>query len=357
MRAVGVEQHQREEHKRHGEAREQVSDHRLVRAHPRLRQQHARVLRVLRAHEVEACHYVAHRPCRADPLPGSPVALDYLLAQAFPPRHDLRIAPGERVSRTQGLPDRQERHKHRHGGEQRDQIIRIDPVGQPVFEPEVFYACAGHISNRAILTMMPTPDRSIPTATPNNISPRTSVNRGEMYVGEVNISMIVTRTGSEPRIAVLARASLAIARAFARIARRPRKTRERLFNVSARLPPVSRCTLSAMMKNRNSDTSMRLAMSHSSESRSRPSFMPASMPRNSTPIGSPISWPALTIASVIGRPARSARTIRSIASGNREMKRKTRFFPIRPVTKCGIKTPTATPIRRFGTRPNLAKAK
>src|SRR3989442_394340 len=83
-----------------------------------------------------------------------------------------------------------------------------------------------------------------------------------------------------------------IVRAFARIARRPRRTSERLFKVAARLPPVSRCTLSAMMKNRNSDTVMRLAMSHSSESRSRPSRMPASMPRNSTPIGSPISWPA-----------------------------------------------------------------
>ena len=33
--------------------------------------------------------------------------------------------------------------------------------------------------------MIPTPDRSIPTAIPNSISPRTSVNMGEMYVGEV----------------------------------------------------------------------------------------------------------------------------------------------------------------------------
>ena len=39
--------------------------------------------------------------------------------------------------------------------------------------------------------------------------------------------------------------------------------RERLASVSARLPPVSRCTLNAMMKKRNSGASMRLAMSHS----------------------------------------------------------------------------------------------
>ena len=47
--AVGdLEQHQRAEDKRHGEAREQVSDHRLWGAHPRLREKIARVLRMLR---------------------------------------------------------------------------------------------------------------------------------------------------------------------------------------------------------------------------------------------------------------------------------------------------------------------
>src|SRR5256885_614662 len=66
--------------------------------------------------------------------------------------------------------------------------------------------------------------------------------------------MTVTMNGSEPRIIVLARASLAIARAFASIVRRRRNTSERLLSVSARLPPVSRCTLRAMMKKRNSGT-------------------------------------------------------------------------------------------------------
>ncbi len=85
---------------------------------------------------------------------------------------------------------------------------------------------------------------------------------------------------------MLARASLAMARALARIARRRRSTSDKLFSVSARLPPVSRCTLSAMMKKRNSGASMRLAISHSRLSRSRPSRMPASILRNSAPTGS-----------------------------------------------------------------------
>ena len=116
---------------------------------------------------------------------------------------------------------------------------------------------------------------------------------------------------------MVARVSLAIACAFACICRRRRRTSERLESVSARLPPVSRCTLRAMTKKRNSGASMRLAVSHSRLSRSRPIFMPPSTRRSSAPTGSAISWPAPTIASLTGRPERSARTIRSIASGNK----------------------------------------
>ena len=115
------------------------------------------------------------------------------------------------------------------------------------------------------------------------------------------LMMMLTSIGSDPRIIVLARASLAIARALARIARRRRSTSERLFSVSARLPPVSRCTFSAIMKKRNSGAVIRFAMSHNRLSRSRPTRMPASMPRSSAPSGSPISWPALMMASVTGR--------------------------------------------------------
>ncbi len=52
VRAVRIGKEDRAEHKRHGEAREQISNHRLVGAHPRLREQHARVMRVLRTQQV-----------------------------------------------------------------------------------------------------------------------------------------------------------------------------------------------------------------------------------------------------------------------------------------------------------------
>ena len=142
----------------------------------------------------------------------------------------------------------------------------------------------------------------------------------------------------------VARVSLDIARTLARICRRRRSTSARLARVSARLPPVSRCTLSAMMKKRNSGASMRLAMSHSSASRSRPEPHAGSRPgRSSSPTGSPISRPAPMIASLIGRPERSARTIRSMASGNRRIKAATRRFPMRPTTMCGSAIPISEP--------------
>src|SRR5579884_3668402 len=72
--------------------------------------------------------------------------------------------------------------------------------------------------------------------------------------------MIMTTTGRPPRISVVARVSLAIARTLARICRLLRRTSDRLARVSARLPPVSRCTLKAMTKKRNSGVSMRWAM-------------------------------------------------------------------------------------------------
>ena len=54
------------------------------------------------------------------------------------------------------------------------------------------------------------------------------------------------------------------------------------------------------------------------------------------------------IASVTGKPDRKARTIRSIASGNRSIKAATRRFPIRPMTKWGRAIPNAPPISRLG---------
>src|SRR5579875_1388763 len=167
--------------------------------------------------------------------------------------------------------------------------------------------------------------------------------------------MIMTTTGRPPRISVVARVSLAIARTLARICRLLRRTSDRLARVSAKLPPVSRCTLKAMTKKRNSGVSMRWAMSHSRASRSRPSRMPFSTPRNSPATGSPISWLAPMIASLIGRPERRARTIRSIASGNSAMNAATRRLPIWPITQCGSPAPITAPNNTPGSR--LIRAK
>ena len=56
----------------------------------------------------------------------------------------------------------------------------------------------------------------------------------------------------------------------------------------------------------------------------------------------------MMIASLIGRPERSARTIRSIASGNRLIKAATRRLPIFPMTMCGMATPSPRPTSRLG---------
>ncbi len=164
----------------------------------------------------------------------------------------------------------------------------------------------------------------------------------------------MTRTGIPPRIIVVALVSLDIARTLARICRRRRSTSARLASVSARLPPVSRCTLSAMIKKRNSGTSMREAMSHNRVSRSRPMRIPASTRPSSSPTGSAISWPAPMIASLIGSPERNARTIRSIASGKSAIKAATRRFPIRPTILWGSAMPISSPSKRLGTIPSGA---
>src|SRR5258708_1437575 len=53
----------------------------------------------------------------------------------------------------------------------------------------------------------------------------------------------------------------------------------------------------------------------------------------------------MMIASLIGRPERNARTIRSIASANRPIKPPTHRLPTRPLTIFAIPNPTPSPPR------------
>src|SRR5205814_2397447 len=160
---------------------------------------------------------LAHQPRRLHPTAGA-AAVESGPAQRFLALRDCRETALERIMRAQCVIDANDCDQHRQRRQQADQVIDGEPERQPLLKPEICDARA-HISNFAILTMMKMPLPSIPSAMPTSISPRMSENSGMMYPGEVMKRMTVTTNGNDPRIIVLARASLAIARAFIRIVR------------------------------------------------------------------------------------------------------------------------------------------
>ena len=88
---------------------------------------------------------------------------------------------------------------------------------------------------------------------------------------------------------------------------------------------------------------IRSAVSSSAVSIVLPIRMRSLTPRNSIPTGSGISLETIPSVSEIGRPERSPRTIKSIASGNLALNSLVRFAICIPTNLCGIARPIAMP--------------
>ena len=173
VQRVGVEpSRRRAEDERQAQPREQIADHRVARAHPGPREQHARVVRVLRAQQVEARHHA-----RASARPGSAAArwrrvVERGLAQRFLALSAICAKRrSNEVSAAQRLPDREERRPAPPGPRAGDQIVRTDASTAASLRFEICDLCAGHISNFAILIMMPMPPSSIADGDPRQDEP------------------------------------------------------------------------------------------------------------------------------------------------------------------------------------------
>src|SRR5271166_2162373 len=112
------------------------------------------------------------------------------------------------------------------------------------------------------------------------------------------------------------------ARAFRRSVLRWRMRVLRLTRVSARPPPVRRCNTMLATKNRKSGTRIRSAAWFSASAIATPMRVSSSTFWNAVPTGAATSRAAKSIASSAGRPALTARTIRSMASGKASRNRR-----------------------------------
>ena len=112
--AVGVDQHHdRGEHERHREPREQVADHHLVRAHPGLGQQHARVVACCERSRLSRVTDLAHQARPATSAAGRARGSSATWRRLSLRCATICIAALERVGAAQRLEHGEQRDQHR----------------------------------------------------------------------------------------------------------------------------------------------------------------------------------------------------------------------------------------------------
>ena len=172
MQHVGVQQNQRAEAKRQADLRKQILHHCILRSEAGTCQHLARFGGLPRAQQIEPRHGLAHKSDRGPTVRAAAVR-ERRLAQRFLAVDDLFETPLEGAVWPKRLPHRKEHHQSRQRSEHDDDVVEPHPRRQPIGDVKILGV--PHISNRAILVMMPTPVPSIANARPSRRKPRISL--------------------------------------------------------------------------------------------------------------------------------------------------------------------------------------